>query len=465
MTTRVQAIVSGNITVGSLPAKPNERLIQFFTLPNPLYRKLAAFGRSTEGIQETIQVLQEFPDGSIQIPRGAVLETKNALQKDGIELSFHDHRARGTRLNFTAPPISLRKYQQEGVDRVAEKAQGIVVIGCGGGKSRLGVACIQRLAVSTIVLVHTMDLLDQWVENVRTLLGEEPGIVAAGKFNFKPITIASIDTLFAALSSPVVIEELTKFGLCIVDEAHHSPARTYQVILPCIPALYRVALTATPEREDRMTKLMDWSFGPRLIEITAGELIRMGYLVRPELEIIETGFRFNYIGPEKKRSINLTKAIVGDLDRNEKICKIAVRDVKEGEFVVILTNDRAHCRELGKRCWELGAEPCVLVGTATKAGKLAKKNSIQAMRDGKLSLIIATSLLDEGIDIARISRVILALPIKAKGTTEQKVGRAMRLFEGKRPKIYDFVDSLVETLQRRWYERRKVYRSLGMIQK
>jgi hypothetical protein len=319
------------------------------------------------------------------------------------------------------------------------------------------------LSVSTLVLVHTVDLLDQWVEGIRELLGVEAGVVAEGKADWKPITVAIIDTLMLRLAEDQVTVD--QFGFVIVDEAHHAPSRTYQELFPRVPARYRLGLTATPEREDRMTKLMDWSFGPRLLEMRAGDLIEAGHLMRPSLEVVETKFWFDMNRYSMTtRNAKLTDAIVSDQARNQLICDIAKADYDAGETVVILTNHRAHCKKLGELLKEKGVEAHVVIaGGSSKKAKKARQDTIQGMRDGQVRCIIATSLFDEGINIDRLSRLILALPQKAKGSTEQKVGRLMRLFEGKEPKLYDLVDSHVATLVRRWKERKRVYASLGIL--
>lgn len=94
------------------------------------------------------------------------------------------------------------------------------------------------------------------------------------------------------------------------------------------------------------------------------------------------------------------------------------------------------------------------------------------MRTGRVRCIIATQLADEGLDIQRLSRVLLAFPQRAKGPTIQRVGRLMRVFEEKgkdgvirmkKPKLFDFVDNLVPTLRSRGKSRRSAYKDIGIL--
>lgn len=460
---QVRAIVAGDLCLYDLPLKSYERIIQTFTLSNPKYGMAIAMKRDVSGIPEFIQVAEEHPDGSIRIPRGAVEEAKKALRKDQVTLAFEDCRSRGFGFEVKKNP-ELRPYQEDGVSQILSHTQGSIVIGCGGGKTRLGIATIGRLARSTLVLVHTVDLLDQWVAGLQELLGlDSVGTVKEGVEQYRATTVALIQTLIDRIGHPVSQENWNGFGFCIVDECHHSPATTYQKLLQHIPAKYRLGLTATPEREDRMTKLMDWSFGSRLLEMSANELVNQGYLMRPDLEVVNTDFEFNYDGPDKKKTAALARSIVEDDERNQLIADIATRDAKAGETVVILSNHRAHCRALGRLCWERGVETAVLISGASKKAKAARQQAIEALRTGELKLAVATSLFDEGVDVERLSRIVLALPQKAKGGTEQRTGRLMRLFKGKNPKLYDIVDPNVEMLERRWRQRKSVYRKLGLV--
>lgn len=461
----VRARVDGSIRLlaEDLPAKSYERLLQRFTLPNPEYGRRIAYGRGPGDVPDTIQIAVEEPD-ALRVPRGAALLVRELLAKDGAQPTWIDCRSNGLPIELPEhAPVSskLRYYQSAGIEALADRTQGSVVIGCGGGKTIIGVGAIERLLTRTLIIVHTGDLASQWQSEIQSFLGSSApvGVVGGGKKTFAPITIAIDDSLVWLLSDP----ELASFGLCILDECHHVPSATLQKILPFIPARYRLGLTATPFREDGLGRLIDWSFGPRLVEKTAVELIAEGFLLQPELEVVETEFEFKWEGPQKKKMAALQKAIVSDEKRNRRIVDVAVRDAKEGQVVAILSNHRQHCRTLGRMCWEAGIEAAVLVSNQTKAGKAMRDRSIEDLRSGKLKLVVATSLLDEGVSINSLSRIVLALPQKARAATEQKTGRLMRLFEDKKPKLYDFVDRRVDTLEERWLARRRIYKQLGMI--
>jgi superfamily II DNA or RNA helicase len=244
-----------------------------------------------------------------------------------------------------------------------------------------------------------------------------------------------------------------------VSNCHHIPATTFQRCLRHLPARYRLGLTATPDRQDGHGKLVDWSFGPRLLVQTVPELVRGGFLLLPKLRVVETAFEHALDPDDPRRLTKLHRALARDEARNRQIAELAMWEVQAGETVLLLCSRKDHCKRLGKLLAKLGVDARVVIGTTKKTDR---KEDLQALRDGAAPLVVATSLADEGLNVQRLSRLILAFPETARGKTIQRVGRLTRLWAGKEPVVVDVVDARVETLARRAAERRRSYRSIGM---
>jgi superfamily II DNA or RNA helicase len=94
-------------------------------------------------------------------------------------------------------------------------------------------------------------------------------------------------------------------------------------------------------------------------------------------------------------------------------------------------------------------------------GKKARAACIEGARDGSIKCMIATSLADEGLDIPRLSFVVLTSCGKSSRLAEQRTGRVLRQFEGKEMgHIYDFTDNGTPMGRRNSVERRKSYKRL-----
>jgi len=54
-----------------------------------------------------------------------------------------------------------------------------------------------------------------------------------------------------------------------------------------------------------------------------------------------------------------------------------------------------------------------------------RKEILERFRGGELPVVVASTLADEGLDVPRMDRVILAFPSRARGRTAQRLGRLM----------------------------------------
>ena len=230
-------------------------------------------------------------------------------------------------------------------------------------------------------------------------------------------------------------------------------------------------MSATLLREDGLTDLIHWSFGRVLLERSAREMIRLGHLQPTCVEIVPTGWQWNKMtasrdkGQEgathnrKRLTIVIEKDLVEDAGRNALIADRIAAEAKKGETCLVLVKTRDHARELAKMIVERGIEAMPLTG---QTAKKKRKAIIENIRNGQLLVAVATSLADEGLDLPRLSVLGLASPQRARGVTLQRLGRLLRLWPGKRPKLIDWVDS-VPTLASRASSRHRVYREAGLL--
>ena len=411
-------------------------------------------GRRRDDVPRTIECLYQDDAGWVHLPRGAVELLRRRLRAIGQEVCFEDQRVLLPALGL-AHEVPLRPYQRNALRAMQAGIQGTVLMPCGAGKGTLGIAAITRLQQPTLVLVHTRDLADQWRERIALLLGEVAGIVGGGKRKLAPITVAMVQSL-ARMDAGALGELGRQFGCVIVDECHHSPALNFRHVLARMPARYRFGLTATPEREDGLTPLLDLCIGPRLFEIGQPELVALGYLTRPEVRVLPSRFTFEYEGPEDHA--RMMAALVEDEERNQRIVDQVLAEARAGHTVLVLSGRVAHCQHLAARIAGQGIRAQALIGGTDKAERRAH---LDAFRAGRLPVLVASTVADEGLDVPRLGRLVLAYPGRAKGRLIQRLGRLMRPHPGKDAAIlYDVVDVLVPPLLRQWHERRRLYREI-----
>ncbi len=360
--------------------------------------------------------------------------------------------------------VTLRPYQIDALRAATSRRSGVLLMPCGAGKTTVGIAVVDALRQPTIIVVHTRDLMRQWDDRIRDLLFERPGIVGDGRLEWRPITVATVQTL---VRLDDLERQMTRFGHLLIDEAHHTPAETFRRVVNASPARYRYGLTATPVRRDGLTQVLYDHLGPVLYEIGAADLIRQGYLVAPRIHRVDTEFKWCY--RHYRQWNKLIASMTKDGARNALICGIVRNEAAErGRTVLVLTIRKEHCRTLAKSIRaSMGVEAVALTGDATQK----KRDAIlDRFRAGDLPVVISTQLADEGLDVPRLGAIVMTCPASDSAVVTQRAGRAMRPHpdKGGPADIYDLVDPLVwrESLEgkidhpllRKWDRRRTAYR-------
>jgi len=450
----VPATVGADIVLSALNARTISRLRKRLRYPNPEWIKANLAGEIDPSIPTHLHAIEELNgDGAVRLPRGAITDIRSTLHLCRIKPEWEDRRTFGSPLDVELHGITPRQYQAEGAEQLRRKVQGLIVLPCGGGKTYLGLAAIAAIRVTTLVIVPTRVLVDQWAEDLRKVLHVEPSIFGSGKHQIGPLTVATADALIHHDKL-----DLSSFGMVIYDECHRVPSRTRMKLMTRLPARYRLGLTATPQREDGQTKLIRWSFGDVLVEKSIQDLVALGYLKLPRVDAIHSSFKYDF--PEEPHWLDfdrLNKALIKSAPRNQLIVD-TVSSEPDKHWLLLSPSSKAHPELLAK----------ILRGRGIKAMHItsdtpaAERRWIMGLfKDRHIQAVAATSLADEGLDVQQLSRVLLALPEGAKGRTAQRIGRSMRPY-GDAPIIKDIVDRNVDVLLKRWSKRKTVYRKLGM---
>jgi superfamily II DNA or RNA helicase len=435
-----------------VPPRALEQLVRALSVPNPAARGYRRQRFHTE--PERLYFTEEDAT-TLTIPRGAVDDVRCVLAQHGVRIDFEDQRVLPTeRLDNLAMPL-LRGYQREAVDRFVRATQGVLVLPTGAGKTRCVLGVIATLATPTLILLQSTDLATQWKTELATLLGIEAGVVGDGDVDIRPVTIGLVQAL-ARWPVADLDSFLGRFGLLVAEEGHHVAAPQVRSIVHRCPAKYRLGVTATPEREDGLGPVVRFFLGPELVRVAHDDLVEQGVLVRPSVQTLETAFEFPYAGPEDYPEFLTALAL--DVPRAQQIARAIATEVAAGHACLALAGRRDYCVVLARQLAELGVASEVLTSEVTRP---RRARVLARARQGEVPVLIATQLLDEGVDVPRLSRVFLAWPSKARGRTIQRVGRVMRPHPAKPDAfVIDVVDRRVAPLARQAARRAALYRQV-----
>ncbi len=159
------------------------------------------------------------------------------------------------RLQVTKDPFP---HQVEGLNAWWEAGgRGVVVLPTGTGKTHLANLAIERAARPTLVITPTIDLMNQWYDELSLSFGVDVGLLGGGYYDIKPLTVTTYDSAYLNMDRLG-----NRFGFIVFDECHHLPGPTYGLAATCSIAPFRLGLTATPERVDNAHLHLDQLIGP-----------------------------------------------------------------------------------------------------------------------------------------------------------------------------------------------------------
>lgn len=340
-------------------------------------------------------------------------------------------------------------HQTEALDAWWKQGRrGVVVLPTGTGKTYLAILAIQRTERPTLVVTPTLDLLNQWYNELVTAFGVPIGLLGGGYYDLQPITATTYDSAYIHLE-----RWGNKFGLLVFDECHHLPGPTYMSAAVGSIAPFRLGLTATPERSDGQENLLSELIGPlvyrREIRQLAGDFLaeyhteRVYVALTPEEQESYQRARDHYRRFVEERRISMSspqgwQRFIQETSRSPegRAAFLAYREQRRlalaapaklqlleqlldryrQERVLIFTHDIATVYEIARR---------FLVPAITYQTKIKERRTIlQRFHSGEYPILVTAQVLDEGVDVPAASVGII---LAGTGTTRQHVQRLGRL--------------------------------------
>ena len=214
----------------------------------------------------------------------------------------------------------------------------------------------------------------------------------------------------------------------VIDEAHHAAAKTYRRIIDRAkelnPETMVLGLTATPRRADK--KALRSIFDNMADQVTLGELIQTGHLVRPKTFVVDLGVQDELLAV-KRRAADFdpeeVDAIMNHAPLNEAVVE-HWRERARDRQTVVFTSTVAHAHELAEA---FRAEEGVRAATVHSGMPEAERREVlSAYDEGHLQVVTNCFVLGEGWDHPPTSCVVLLRPTSFKSTWVQMIGRGLR---------------------------------------
>lgn len=453
-----EIIIGSSLELINISDELKRSFIRILTFKNPQYEEAIKYGRYIGDLRRTIDLYTITPNGII-IPRGLLEFVENGLINKGYKFKITDKRIFGEPIDVTSN-IVLKPFQKKAKSNLMKYPNGMLVAPAGSGKTVIGIDMIATLKQKTLWLTHTKALAEQAKDRMVSMLNntssEDIGYIGSGKHDVdQDIVIGMVQTLFK--QSLELIDVGKEFGLVILDECHHLPARTFLKVMGKFPSYYMYGLTATPYRRDSLEKVMFASIGNPLAVIDRKDVNAEKGIITPKLIIrglisspwINNDYNYiikHIVMPNDKRSSLIVKDIINEVDNNN--------------YCIIISTRKNYCEILYDKMRDK-----INCGIATGDYSFKHNQSqIKSMEKGDINALMTTfSLLGEGFDVKRLNRCFIVLPLKEKAMVEQAIGRIQRTCEGKDDAIiYDYADMDIGILKNQFFKRLEIYESLGI---
>lgn len=333
---------------------------------------------------------------------------------------------------ITTKKIDPRPYQQKAAAAIhrewdAGNKKTLVVMPTGTGKTIVFASIVNDQVAKgehVLILAHREELLQQASDKLKMVTGLETALEKAQSSALdsdKMVVVASVQTL--SKQNRLMKYPRDYFGTIIIDEAHHTAAKTYKGILEHFIDAKVLGVTATPDRSD-MKSLSD-IFDSLAFEYKLPDAIREGYLCKINTKTIpvEVDISKVHINAGDFSAQDLGNVLDLYLDT---IADAIVRECQNRKTVIftpLVRISKRLCNILNKRNFK----------TAEVNGASADREDVlKGFDNGEYKALTNAMLLTEGWDCPTVDCIICLRPTKSRSLYAQIVGRGTRLCEGKK---------------------------------
>jgi len=404
-------------------------------------------------------VMEKFSKGTLAFPLFLESASRYYLPRVWATETLGEPEASRLTPGHDLPAIMKFKgtpypYQETIIDTfLAQGGNGLICVPCGRGKTFMALAIALRLGKRFLIVVDKEFLANQWKGEIeRYVEGARIGVVQSDVQQLDPdrydITICMIQTVclrdFAATS-------FESYGFTIFDECHHLGAQHFSGVLRKIQTKHMLGLSATPKRDDGLTKVFEYFLGKPVYE-------EKGREPDPTVQVKAIWYKNDdpayAVPPVDWRGELVTARLMTQVVSCKPRTAMILEHLKElvadpKRKILVLSERRGHLEELEKG----------LPKEVTKGYYVGGMKQADLDRNAETcQVLLATyAMASEAMNIKALNAMIMASPRKK---VEQSTGRILRTTVDKRliePLILDIIDQH-DTYVRQWYLRGRYYK-------
>jgi DNA excision repair protein ERCC-3 len=345
------------------------------------------------------------------------------LSGDALNVSLRDRTISGT-------PFSVREYQRQAAESFyasgsARGGSGVIVLPCGAGKTIVGLATMEMVGQTTLVLTTSLTSVTQWRREIcdkTSLLPDEIAEYTGEQKSTGPVTLTTYQILTWRSDRESHFPHLELFrtrpwGLIIYDEVHLLPAPVFRATAD-LQARRRLGLTATLVREDNREGDVFALIGPKRFDVPWRDLERQNWIasatcVEERIPMTQER-RMEYALANRRAQFRIAAENPAKMDRLRQL----LEQHEEGR-VLIIGEYIAQVEAIAK---EIGAP--LVTGKTPQAGR---EQIYDRFRRGELRCIVLSKVGNFAIDLPDADVLIQVSGMFGSRQEEaQRLGRILR---------------------------------------
>ena len=251
------------------------------------------------------------------------------------------------------------------------------------------------------------------------------------------VTVATVQSMLNRGS-----EDRERFGLVVVDEAHHAPADGYRRLLADLAPRFVLGMTATPWRGDE--RRLEDIFGDPTYTVSIVEGMQLGYLAAVDYRMMVDTIDWDWVRGELHSSLSIKelnhRLFIPERD-DALVSKIRQHlDQISDPRAVLFCRSIDHADSIARR---LRAEGFLVHAIHSGLDKFATTKILRDFRAGDVPIIVTVDMLNEGIDIPDVNLIAFLRVTHSRRIFVQQLGRGLRLSPGKAEvRVLDFVSDV-----------------------
>ena len=331
---------------------------------------------------------------------------------------------------------ALIKARKDGSDKA------LIVAAMGSGKTYLSAFDAKyENAKRLLYICHNENILKKAKIEYESVFGNS----RTYGFYVGSIKDKSADFLFSTnLSLSKIVDDFRKdeFDYIVIDEAHHAPAKTFNIIINHFKPQFLLGMTGTPDRLDQQSvKKLFGNIIP--YELSLRDAIKHKIIMPFKYYSVSDEF-VNYSTKADQSALlkDMISVEHGIFIKNE--IEKHLDEINGKIKCIAFCVSVEHAKNLAQLMNRLGIEADYITGDVSVGDRQTFFNRLQDEKD-PLKILFSINTMNEGVDLPLVNMALFLRPTESSTIFIQQLGRSLRKAKNKKkPIIIDFIGKKYE---------------------